>query len=439
MNPPRIPRALRAAPALAAILALVLGVPGGLRGEDEGLGAGPKLSFSGYVKNFSIAYRLPKPVTSEGLPTEPLLGQSNTRLRLSLDYAPRDWLKLHLAYDFSPRIQDPFFFRASPFAASAETNSYRLVDFRNPLVPGEDDPVGSFGLYHNLDRFSATIKMKFGDLTLGRQPIAWGSAKVINPTDIIAPFSFYDLDKEERFGVDAARLRIPLSDLSELDLGYVVGHHFEFDRSAFFLRSKVHVLQTDVSLLLVGFQEDLLFGCDLARSIGGSGVWLEAAYVLPDALRSGVEPRPPAYARLSAGIDRSLSGSLYGFLEYHFNSAGAALPSGYAALFTQPAYTRGTDYLLGRHYLNLGANYQLSALVTVTGLVIWNVTDGSLAVAPQADYNISENIYLGGGVYLGLGRRPETSLFGGPAAPPVLRSEFGSYPDFAYVSFRVYF
>jgi hypothetical protein len=400
--------------------------------------SGSPFRLSGYLKSFSIGYSLAQPEDTPDALALPLLGQSFFDFRLDLHYSPADQVSVLVAYDLSPRIQDPFFFKASPFAVSIVEGRYRAADFRDPIVPGPDDTPGSFGLYHNLDRLNVTIRFKFADLIVGRQPVAWGDGKVVSPTDIIAPFSFYDLDKEERFGVDAVRMRIPLSELSELDFGYVAGKDFRFDRSAFFLKGRVHVLKTDVSLIGIGFQDDFLAGLDLARSIGGSGVWLEAARVWPDAL-SDVQPKPPAYTRLTAGIDRSLTSKLYAFLEYHFNSPGSSRPADYVALFSTPAYTRGTDYLLGKHYLNLGLTYQAGALIPVTGLVIWNLSDGSFALAPQADYNIAENIYLGGGLYLGLGRRPLTPLFGASGVAPALRSEFGSYPDFGYVSFRVYF
>ncbi len=397
------------------------------------------LKLSGYLKNFSIAYRPAQPEgPADATTDQPLLGQSNVRLRLNLDYAPSDSLLVRVAYDISPRIQDPLFFRASPFAVSISTGTYRAADFRNPIVPGPDDTPGSFGLYHNLDRLSLQLKTRWGDLIVGRQPVAWGSARVVNPTDVIAPFSFYELDKEERFGVDAVRFRAPLSALGEIDAGYVFGDRLRFDRSAFFLRGRTHVAKTDLSAVVVGFQEDLLLGIDAARSIGGSGVWLEAAWVRPDALNS-LRPKPAAYARLSAGIDRSLGSRLYGFLEYHYSSAGAVRPSGYVERLSTPAYTRGTVYLLDRHYLSLGATWQATPLIPITGLVIWNAGDGSAAVAPSAEYNISQNIYVGGGVYLGIGERPGTPLMGPGSFPPVLNSEFGSYPDFAYLSFRVYF
>ncbi len=388
--------------AAAGTLAFALGLVWVLAGAAPLRAAGQELKLSGYLKNFTIGYRLPEPVLATGVSPQPLLGQSNTRLRLSLSYSPNDSVSGLIAYDISPRIQDPLFFRTSPFTAPIPAGTYRLVDFRNPIYPGENDPVGSFGLYHNLDRLSVTFRTGAGDLIIGRQPVAWGSGKVTNPTDVIAPFSFYELDKEERVGVDAVRFRLSLSALSEIDAGYVFGEHFRFDRSAFFLRSRVNVLKTDLGFLIEGF------------------------------------PKPSHYGRLTAGIDRSLTSKLYGFLEYHFNGAGSAHPATYALLFSQPAYTRGTVYLLGRNYLSLGATYQAGPLIPLTGLVIWNATDGSFALSPQAEYNISQNIYLGAGAYLGLGRRPLTPLLGA-TRPPMLRSEFGSYPDFAYLSFKVYF
>jgi hypothetical protein len=53
------------------------------------------------------------------------------------------------------------------------------------------------------------------------------------------------------------------------------------------------------------------------------------------------------------------------------------------------------------------------------------------------EYNIAENIYLAGGAYLGIGKRPEiVDLSSGTFR---FHSEFGAYPAMFYTSFRVYF
>jgi ribosomal protein S27E len=49
--------------------------------------------------------------------------------------------------------------------------------------------------------------------------------------------------------------------------------------------------------------------------------------------------------------------------------------------------------------------------------------------APSVDYNIAQNIYLAGGAYLGLGKRPEILPTMSPLAGTLFHSEFGAYPD----------
>jgi hypothetical protein len=399
---------------------------------------GQELKFSGSIKNFTSMFVLAKPDQPSETSRPVRLGLSNTRLRLCLDSAPNERLSFGIAYDLSPRVQDPFFFSSSPFPVAQSAEGYRVADFKPLLLPEKNSPGGRFGLYHNLDRLFVRLKMNFGDLTIGRQPVAWGSGRVTNPTDVIAPFSFHELDKEDRTGVDAVRFRVSLSALSELDMGYVFGKNFRIDRSAFFLRTKVHVWKTDLAVVLLGFRDDVLLGLDLARSVGRASVWLESAYVFPGALNHDF-PTARNYGRITAGIQRSLGPGLEGFLEYHFNSAGAAQPADYAGLSIHPAYARGTVYLLGRHYLSAGMTCQVIPLIPFSGLVVWNVGDGSLSLSPQAEYNVAENIYLAAGAYLGIGRRPGARPLTGPGGLSDLRSEFGGYPDLVFLSFRFYF
>ncbi len=399
----------------------------------------PTLRVHGYVKSFSVAFQMSRP---EGAPEPALMGAVNNRLRLKLDWTPAKNISFQAAYDVSPRIQDPALFTGSAFGFQLDPTAYRLTDFRERLLPRPGKPLGSFGVYHNLDRLFLSLKTKWGDILVGRQPVAWGSARVVNPTDIIAPFSFNELDKEERYGVDAVRWRVPLGTLSEIDAGYVFGRRFAFAKSAFYLKARAPLLGMDVTALGLIFRENALIGLDIAGSIGGAGAWLEAAAVIPEALAAADTTRPieKSYYRLSAGLDGSPGNRLYGFLEYHFNSAGAASPESYLERFSHAAYTRGSVYLMGRHYAAVGLSYQIHALLPLTGLVLWNIADSSAALFPQAEYNIAENIYLAAGALLRIGRSPSVDAAQENSASSLrLRSEFGSYPNFAYFAFRYYF
>ncbi len=395
------------------------------------LNASP-FSFSGYYKNFFVVFQQPEfpALFSQGNTGDRTLGAVNKRVRLQAYFKPSDWFTLHGAYDLSFRIQARSLFVNSPFLTGINPLEYRVADLDEQLYPREAKIPESFGIFQNLDRIFVKFSPAFGDIYLGRQAIAWGSARVINPTDVIAPFTFSELDKEERLGVDALRMRIPIGMLGEFDTGYVFGEDFKFSKSAFFVRTKLYKWKSDISFLAIGFRENLLAGFDVASSVGGAGWWLESAYVFADALKEQKSPNAENYFRLSAGLDYSFSGKTYGFIEYHFNGAGASQPDDYLREFTKTAYQDGAVYLMGRHYLIPGVTYQLTPLIVLSGEMLFNLTDPSLYLAPQIEYNISENIYIGGGSYLGIGKSPKGFE---------LQSEFGSYPNTYFTSFRIYF
>jgi hypothetical protein len=410
--------------ACALLLAAGPGAPSAAAGpgsEDEAF------ALSGYVKDFLLGLR--PPGVDGTAPAAGWLDLADGRLQAI--WRPRAELTFCAAYALQASFGD---YDASQISVlqPPSVSAYRLGD-PGPLYAAPPDAAGHFTLTQNLDRAYATGAFGIGDLTVGRQPVAFGSAKVVNPTDVLAPFTFQTLDKEERSGVDALRLRIPWSDLGELDAGWVAGQDGRLDRSAGFIKPKLNVWGTDVTALAMVFREQGLLGLDLARSVGGASVWLETAYVWAGAF--GPERLADQdYLRVSAGADYNLADGLYGFCEYHFNGAGAAQPAAYLDLGGTVAYAQGADYLLGRQYLVPGLSYEVSPLLSVSGQVLWNLGDGSAFLGATATYSLDDNLALVGGAFLAAGRAPASAASG-----PELRSEFGSYPDEAYLSLKYYF
>lgn len=387
--------------------------------------ANAEFQVDGYYKNFSTAFNSPFPNTS-------MTGIVVNRLRFNLSYAPTDSLSFAFAYDFTPRIQDPLLFSQSAIAVGIASSGYRVADLRSPIYPRKDEPVGSVGIYHNLDRASLQFSTDFADFSIGRDAIAWGSARIINPTDVIAPYTYDQLDTEDRVGIDAFRVRIPIGIMGEIDTGYIFGNKFNFDKSAIFLRTQLNAVETDFSILLLEFQRDLLLGLDIARGIGGAGFWLETAYVFTEPFDDGSDASDN-YLRTSIGLDYSFGGETYTFVEYHFNSAGAKKPEDFLTNLEQPAYTRGGVYLLGTHYIAPGITHQLTPLISLSGQILFNLSDPSTWVAPQLAYNVAEDIHLSVGGFISIGKRPKNG------EPSEFQSEFGSYPNLFFSSFRVYF
>lgn len=367
----------------------------------------------GFYKGFAIAFDSPQ----AGVPVK---GMVSNRLRLNLANSFSDHLSFDLAYDFILRIQD----ENQAEVLTIDPHDYRVADLVSPIYSGENDSIGSVGVFQNLDRANVAVRLSFADVIVGRQAIAWGSARIVNPTDVIAPFAYSELDTEDRSGVDAVRVRVPIGALSEVDAGYVFGRDFAVDRSAFFVRGQFNAAETDMSPQLVRFCEQLLVGIDVARGIGSVGAWIECARVFTMGRDAS------DYFRVSTGMDYSFGGETYGFIEYHFNGAGVRDPEDYLVNLNRPTYRDAAIYLMGAHYFALGATHQFTPLVALSGQFLANVTDPSFFFSPAIEYNIEQDFYLSAGAFIGIGDRPQGGHF---------QSEFGGYSNILFFSFRIYY
>jgi hypothetical protein len=418
--------------ALIAVMVIVTGASFGV------LSASP-ISINGYYKNFSTAIKQPTIEDLSGYDNRPMVGAVTNRLRLHGGVRLSKKISLDAAYDLSPRVQDRSLFSNSALMIGLNPSTYRAADLDKRLYPRYSDDVASFAVFQNLDRLFLTIHAPWADVYVGRQAISWGSARVVNPTDVIVPFMFNDLDIEDRVGVDAVRARIPVGMLSEIDAGYAFGDKFRFAESAPFLRTKLYYWKTDITLIAVGFRRNLLTGFDFTRAIGGAGFWFESAYVFAGAFDKNLRDPGEDYLRASIGADYSLRDGTYLFVEYHFNQAGSCDPDRYLDRLQSVAYREGAVYLMGRHYLIPGVTYQFTPLIILTGETMVNLSGPSVFLLPKVDYNIAENIYLSGGIYLGVGQNPRFASDSATGPEIHLRSEFGAYPDMFFTSFRVYF
>ena len=386
--------------------------------------------WTGYLKNYSFAAD-PAPGTMSADHS----ASSSTRLRLQYRKSRGQGWSIEAAGETAWTVQQAGAPDHPLFMTAARPFGYRISDPDHRFFPvngnADTHQVGTF----NLDRLSVRWSGDETDVTAGRQAIAWGSAKMVNPTDILAPYAFTELDTEYRVGVDAIRIRHAFNALSELDTGYVFGPGGGMSKSALFLRGKTYLADTDAAVTLMRFREHLMVGLDLARAWGGTGTWLEAAIVQTNRFDKNAEQG--RYLRLSVGADRQLTPTVYGFLEYHFNGAGAGKKAEYLDRRTRPAYTEGGVYLLGRQYLDMGLNIRITPLTTLNSTVILNLRDASAFLTARLTHSLSDNIDASLGVYLKTGREPAARPRGGIL--PGSFDEFGAYPGLVYASLRWYF
>lgn len=378
----------------------------------------------GYFKNFQMNIEPPRYLSNGGAGAD-LLGANTIRLRIDGTANFSRDLKLFASYTVSANVLESSLGRL--LNISTAQPGYRIEDIRSRIFPAPGKDPGSLRLNQNLDRFYIAWSGPL-DLYLGRQPFGWGAGKTVNPTDVLAPFRFDELDREKRVGLDAVRAIYPLGMMSEIDAGVILGEDAEPEKSAAYMRGRTYLARTDLSATFIVYRENFLAGLDAARSVGGSGVWLEAAYN-----RVENEYAEEEFIRLVTGWDRSFfQARMYAWCEYHYNGAGSQASSDYYMnLKSHPAYRESGIFLMGRHYLLPAATWRFTPLLSGTGQFLVNLADGSVLFAPALEYNIGKNLYVGGGGYLGFGGSSE------PASQA--ESEFGEYGRVFYFSMRYYY
>ena len=377
---------------------------------------------SGYIKNYTSV----QDAVNHDLLTLDRLYANQLSSRIMFDYfLHRTAFQVH--YETGLTIASNVASAPNSFGAGNEINGYRITDLDRTI--GQASGKRTFS--QNLDRFNVQWQFDSGDLTIGRQAVTLGSARIINPTDIFLPFNVQTLNTEYRRGVDGIRFQKPVGRLSELDMGIVLGKSGKTENSALFIQLQNHIKDKDVQFTAIRFSKQNLIGLGIQSVIGDFGFWFEAAHVYIDVFDGLLEGEN--YFRLSSGIDYAFNSTTTALLEYHYNGAGTRQSREYLTE-NQVAYVSGGVFLLGKNYLIPAVTWQVSPLLSLSLQAIVNMDETSLFIDLSTDYSLSDKVFLGVHLHLFTGRQPQTE--NGRAYPA---SEYGASPGRLTADLRYYF
>ena len=251
---------------------------------------------------------------------------------------------------------------------------------------------------HRFDRLNvAWSPAEAMELSVGRQAISWGTTQVFTPADPFPAFSPTDPFQVFRAGVDAARLRIYPSALSEIDV--------------VFRPSRTDVGE-EITALARGFATwknwglsawgGTLYGdpTGAVGASGGIGPWaVNFEAVVRDYHGTVVGRGAVGVFRLFQVAERDLTV----VAEYQRDGRGAAGPDELLTVLQSREFRRGEYQVFGRDEVAVTAAYQIHPLWSVTGTTIWNLNDRSALVFPGFSYSVSNEASLAGGVFTGAG------------------------------------
>jgi hypothetical protein len=270
--------------------------------------------------------------------------------------------------------------------------------FSHPNNPTLD--ISSATDYLSVERLYLDAYLPGLDLRVGRQALNWGSALLVNPTD---PFPQVLLTQpwKPRAGVNALRVTIPAGEYLQAQAVLASNDTFTTGRAAG--RLTVTAGQTDLSGVAAwrGDSDTALLGLD-AKGTLGVGYWLEAALHL----HPGTADAPGLEGAVGLDYSFPVLQSLIVAAQYYHNGLDSSNTGGLSGL-TGPGCATCAPLLPpagdpdpfapvfhSEHYGMLSVSLGISRELSLSGLWIQNLEDGSGLVVPVVSFSPGDRFQL---------------------------------------------
>jgi hypothetical protein len=322
---------------------------------------------------------------------------------------------------------------SSPQGHSSEL--FRYAELGGTLLDEGDDTATTVVRYE-LDRLAYRRQFHSSALTIGRQPIDWGSGRFWQPLNLFGSFAPTDLDTDYKPGIDSVALDYFPSPFSSLSAVYAFAPQGEAaikDSGALYYRRQVGEL-SEVALAAGTVSGSTALGGSFESVWRGVGWRIEGVHYWLD----GADERALFWI---AGLDYQFANGTLLSAEYYDNSRGAVTQGEMAGMAVDPLLLSGLQQQLSRHLFGLGLARDLTPLVhggyTLLGALLeeeggapdrggWSLLHQfNLTYSVSNESDLLASLLLPGGAGLSSAGEP--------------RSEFGHLPAAFTLRLRFYF
>ncbi len=317
------------------------------------------------------------------------------RVRFDFEATWRDQLFAEVVYDVEGRTGTGL--DSLAFAVGEEIGTRTWLDADRVFADHE-----SFHGMHLLYRGWLRYEGDSFDVTVGRQRIPLGRARLWNPTDLFNPIFPLAIQGDQRIGQDALLAR-----WEPLRSFWVMGiwaPQDDPDEHRAALRLELVRTWLDAALMVGRFQKDWVFGFDFARNLGGAAIRGEAT--LTD-LEAG-ERHWQAVGSLDYSF--AVGNGLYTLVEHLYNEH--LLPDAPPGLPVVPTVAQIAAQQVGlldrittvsRNQTGFQLGYEWSPLWRTDLLWLYDWEGASLAVVPVLALSPVDDVQLAFGAQLFLG------------------------------------
>jgi hypothetical protein len=259
-----------------------------------------------------------------------------------------------------------------------------------------------------VDRLTASWVSSDLGITVGRQAVTWGEAYYFNINDLFGAFPITETNRLYKQGIDGLTVTASLGQFSDLALVAAPSA----DTADNIAGNLVMPLGTGSLTLTVGRILD-------SRKVGvGYTVDVSGAKLYGTHLATE-EDGGNRFRETVAGIESQAGPYTHVLGELYYNGWGTTDVSGYSAFNLPERYLSGQALTLGRYSGAIQVTRQLTPLFTITPGLFANLSDGSALMRLDGGWSFSDLTALTGGVFVGLGKRPEAGVW---------KSEYGGAP-----------
>ncbi len=293
------------------------------------------------------------------------------RLRLKFNIEPADSFLIKIIYDNEVTVGS--ILKKDEFIIAKDKKDKTLFDLNaQPIDTSE------ILWRHLLYRIYFRYFREPFNLTVGRQRISWGQARIWNPTDLFNPVSPLQIEGDQRLGVDAVSFEYSFGALSSLNLVYAPGD--DQLKSSKGLRLRSNLKGYDMSVIFGEFREDTVLGFDFAGNIGDSGFRGEGVFT--------DKRQDSDFIRFVLSWDYSFPNTLYILFEYLYNggNSGADATASVADRFSGEIVTKN------RNFTAVGVGYDITPLLRLDSYVIYDMDGEGIFFNPFLTYNILNNV-----------------------------------------------
>jgi hypothetical protein len=340
-------------------------------------------SFSGYIADLPV-YSIYNEELADLAAIDKYQFANIMRLRLRPEIYLMSRTRINIEYEI-----DAFYSNQNsiPFISLTSTNR-QVVNLKWTIFDQDNISVSNY-----IDRLYLRQGFDWGNITVGRQRIAWGVGRVWSPTDLFNPINPANFGKIEKDGADAASLTYSFANFTDINIVYNPQEKLNSSNAGFRLRTNFD--QYDFALVGGYFDRSIVAGGDFAGNFFDAGLRGEGI------ISMNKDDPDSNYAKFVFGMDNQFTSKLYALIEYQFNGEGAANKFDYDL----SGLLNGRIINLSRDYIDAGISYQLTPLITVSLTNNSNLNDGSGYVTILGTYSISDNSSATAGVLTTYGNK----------------------------------